>query len=65
MLQEQKLEELEKVVGKGGRKEEPQGLDVTEEERSGNYLHNKLTFQLQLGLTQILMSPLFSLLTIK
>ena len=60
MLQEQKLEELEKVVGKGVREEEPEGEDAAEEERSGNYLHNKLTSQLQLGLIQILMPSFFS-----
>ena len=57
MLQEQKLEELEKVVGKGAREEEPEGEDVTEKERPGNYLHNKLTSQLHLGLVQIFISP--------
>ena len=60
MLWEQKLEELEKVVGEGIREEEPEGEDVAEEERSGNYLHNNLTSLPQLVLTQILMSPLFS-----
>ena len=57
------MEELEKVVGKGVREEEPEREDVAEEERSGSYLHNKLTSQLQLGLIQILTSPFF--LTIK
>ena len=42
MLQGQKLKELEKVVGRSMREEEPEGEDVAEEEGLGNHPHNKL-----------------------
>ena len=40
VLQERKWEELERVVGKSVRDEDPEGEDLAEEERSGNHLHN-------------------------
>ena len=54
-----KWEELERVVGKSVREEEPEGEDLAEEEGSGNYLHNKLISLPQFVLVQILMSPFF------
>ena len=60
VLQKQKLEELERVAGKGLREEEPEGEDLVEEEGSGNHLQNKLTFLPQLVQIPISMPPLFN-----
>ena len=63
MLQGQKLQELEKVVGRSMREEEPDGKDVAEEKGSGNHPHNKLASLPQLVLTPISSSSLFSYLS--
>ena len=60
VLWEQKLEELERVAGKGVREEEPEGEDLAEEKGSGNHLHNIITSLPQLVLIPISMSPLFT-----
>ena len=48
---------IRKGSREGCEKEEPEGEDLAEEERSDNHLHNKLTSLPQLVLIQILMSP--------